>query len=675
MNRSAAHPPFSPRPLVILAATLCLFATACESPSGAPAASTHDASTRPVDITTGESVPGPCVDHNPTRNAYFGELHVHTSLSLDAYTFETVGNADDAYRFARGEPLLIAGGRTIQLERPLDFSAVTDHASTMGELRLCTDPESPVYAHRICKVVRNTNPDPKSEDFDVFESAQNVVSGRGVGFPLRNAELCGDDFEICQLAMDSVWAEHQRAAERFQDRSANCRFTTFNGYEYTATPDFAKVHRNVIFRNEIVPDRVVSWVDEPSRWGLWRKLDEDCLQAGRGCDALTIPHNSNLSNGQMFEIDYREDPLEMQVEKARLWQKLEPLIETMQTKGSMECRNGLWRVFGGPDPQCDFEKWRAIDPAPTPCMGQSEAGAILGQGCQSRLDFARYALVEGLREEARIGVNPIKIGHTASTDMHNANPGDTEEGSYDGVLGADDQRPEQRLVRHMKALSPAAFNPGGLVGVWAEENTRDALFDSMKRRETFGTSGTRIQPRFFGRWHSADGLCGAHDFLERAYSGGVAMGGDLPPRPWAGAAPTFVVSAQRDPGAPDLRSLALQKIQIIKAWPGDGEAMHQQVHDVVGDSQSDATVDLTTCEPQGTGYDSLCGSWTDPDFDPDQHAVYYARVLENPSCRWSTIQCNQFAPQDRPVTCDDPLLPKMIQERAWTSPIWYSPQG
>jgi len=675
--KSSSASTASPTMALLGACAFLFLSTGCEEPAADRSGATAELSTEHSDRAAVLPQPEPerpaCRDRSPTRNAYFGELHVHTALSLDAYTFQTVGNADDAYRFARGEPILFAGDRRIQLERPLDFTAVTDHASTMGELRLCTDPDSPVYDHRICRILRNTEPVQDGDTFLKSESPMNIVTGGGVGVPLRNAELCGEDFELCRIAMDSVWAEHQRAAERFQDRSANCRFTTFNGYEYTATPDFAKVHRNVIFRNEVVPSRVISWVDEPSRWGLWERLDTECIEAGTGCDVLTIPHNSNMSNGQMFEIDYRDEPLEIQIEKARLWQKLEPLIEVMQTKGSMECRNGLWQVFGGPDPQCDFEKWRAIDPAPAACKGKSEAGAILGRGCQSRLDFARYALVEGLREQARIGVNPIKLGNIASTDMHNANPGDTEEGSFDGVLGANDQAPEQRLVRHMKALSPAAFNPGGLVGVWAEENTRDRLFDSMKRRETFGTSGTRIQPRFFGSWGFGTGLCGAHDFLERAYSEGVAMGADLPARPTPGAIPTFVVSAQRDPGAPNLRSLPLQKIQIIKAWPGVGDAMHQAIYDVAGDRESEASVDLATCEPRGVGHDALCGTWTDPDFDPDQHAVYYARVLENPSCRWSTIQCNQFDVANRPATCDDPLLPKTIQERAWTSPIWYSP--
>jgi hypothetical protein len=644
--------------------------------SSTPAPGTEDIATEAPMTSSNARRPTPvCSERNPNRNAYFGELHVHSALSLDAYTFETVANADDAYRFARGEAIEFAGGRSVQLERPLDFSAVTDHASTMGELRLCTDPKSPVFDHRFCTVVRANGAAQTGADFEKLESAQNIVMGAGVGVALRSAELCGEDFALCQAAMDTVWKEHQRAAERFQDRSDRCAFTTFNAYEYTATPKLAKVHRNVIFRNEVVPDRVVAWVDEPSRWGLWEKLNQECIEAGTGCDAITIPHNSNMSNGQMFHIDYRDEPLEVQVAKARLWQKLEPLVEIMQTKGSMECRNGLWQVFGGIDPACDFEKWRALDPAPTACQGATESGAILGKGCQSRLDFTRYALIEGLREKARIGVNPIKLGNTASTDMHNGNPGDTEETSYDGVLGSDDARPEQRLVRHMPAIAPAAFNPGGLVGVWAEENSRNALFDSMKQRETFGTSGTRIQPRFFAGWNLDPEICLDHDYLGQAYSTAVPMGSDLPTRPDAEASPTFIVSAERDPGTANVRSLPLQKIQIIKAWAGAGDVMHQALHDVAGDRESSAGVDLTTCEPLGVGHDTLCGTWTDPDFDPQQHAVYYARVLENPSCRWSTIQCNAFSPENRPATCDDPILPKLIQERAWTSPIWYTPEG
>jgi len=659
--------------LVLALLTACTPPGVATDESAAASSPSSVASSAARQRDTVESVPSihePCLDHDPLRNAYFGELHVHTSYSMDAFAFDTRTTPDDAYRFARGEPLELTDGRVARLERPLDFTAVTDHASGMGELRLCTDPASTAYDSAPCESFRGKG---IPSDSPLGEMGARVSAIMNLGAGDRIAELCGEDLELCRAAMDSVWADHQRAAERFQDRSSACRFTTFNGYEYTATPNFAKVHRNVIFRNEHVPSRVVAWADEPSRWELWRKLDEQCLQADNGCDVLTIPHNSNMSNGQMFEIDYRDESIDVQRERAALWQKLEPLVEIMQTKGDSECRNGLWQVLGGPDPQCDFEKWRPLAPAPEACRGRTDSGGMFGAGCQSRLDFVRYALVEGLREEARLGVNPIKLGHTASTDMHNANPGDVAEASFDGVLGKTDQSAQQRLAATGRNLAPASFNPGGLVGVWAEENSRDALFDAMKRRETFGTTGTRIQPRFFGGWSYPTNLCDRADLLRAAYAGGVSMGGDLPPRPREAQAPAFLVSALRDPGTPEVPTQPLQRIQIIKAWPGEGDAMHQAVFDVAG-GENGARVDPLTCETHGPGSGSLCAIWRDPDFDPNRGAVYYARVLENPSCRWSRLQCNALPEAGRPAACGDPRVPSSIQERAWTSPIWYAPE-
>ncbi|MCE2392625.1 MAG: DUF3604 domain-containing protein [Proteobacteria bacterium] len=615
-----------------------------------------------------------CADRNPLRNAYFGELHVHTGFSTDAYTFETRTTPDDAYAFAKGEPIPFAGGRRVSLERPLDFTAVTDHASFLGEGRLCTSEDSPVYDSEPCVYFRGEQSD-ESGPLGGMGRRLAAITGGGVGTPARSAALCGEDFERCLAAMDSVWKENQAAAERHYDRTAECRFTSFNGYEYTATPDYAKVHRNVIFRGEAVPERVVAWVDEPNVWELWRRLRSDCLDAGNGCDALTIPHNSNMSNGQMFALDYFGEPRDRQVAMAELRARLEPLIEIMQTKGDSECRNGMWKVLGDPDPLCDFEKWRLLEPAPEDCEKGTGRGGVIGEGCQSRVDFARYALVEGLREAGRIGVNPIKFGMTASTDVHNGNSGDTEEASFDGLLGISDATPGQRLMRGTStALPPAAFNPGGLVGVWAEENSRDALFDAMKRRETFGTSGTRILPRLFGGWTLDPALCADPALLQKAYAQGVPMGSDLSAPPEGAAAPRFLVSALRDPGGAGIRSLPLQRIQIVKAWPGEDDAIHQAVFDVAGNPDNGAGVDPETCEPQGAGDDTLCAVWTDPDFDPDSHAVYYARVLENPSCRWSTLQCNQFSEEDRPESCAHPQVSRAIQERAWTSPIWFVPR-
>ena len=270
-------------------------------------------------------------------------------------------------------------------------------------------------------------------------------------------------------------------------------------------------------------------------------------------------------------------------------------------------------------------------------------------------------------------MNPLKLGITASTDAHNANPGDVEEVSFDGFAGTVDDSPVLRLTEDILIVGVAGRNAGGLVGVWAEENTRDALFDSMRRRETFGTSGPRIRPRFFGGWSYPGDLCGSADLLDHAYADGVPMGGDLPPKPEGAEAPRFLVSALRDPGAEELPSYGLQRIQIVKGWPGPDGEIHQQVVDVAGSAGDATELDLETCEVVDPGHAALCAVWTDPEFDPGQSAVYYARVIERPSCRWSRLQCNALPEADRPPACADPDVPDAIQERAWTSPIWYAP--
>ena len=234
--------------------------------------------------------------------------------------------------------------------------------------------------------------------------------------------------------------------------------------------------------------------------------------------------------------------------------------------------------------------------------------------------------------------------------------------------------PATRLGDGQFYIGGYRFSPGGLAAVWAEENSRPALFDALRRREVYGTSGPRITVRFFGGWALGAGLCGEPDLLETAYARGVPMGGVLgAPAPGA-TAPAFLVSALRDPGTAARPGTPLQRLQVVKGWIAGGEP-HQQVYDVAGDATSAATVDDTTCAISGSGFDALCTVWTDPDFDPTQHAFYYARVLEDPSCRWSTVACNALAPADRPASCTDPNVPRTIQERAWTSPIWYRPEA
>jgi hypothetical protein len=472
--------------------------------------------------------------------------------------------------------------------------------------------------------------------------------------------------------MKTVWEEQQEAAERHYDRSAGCRFTTLHAYEYTATPRLAKIHHNVIFRNANVPVSPIAWIDTPDIDDLFEALREQCLDAGIGCDVLTLPHNSNLSNGNMFAITGKDLPLEVQRARATLRRDIERLAEITQIKGDSECRNGFASVIGGTDEFCDYEEWRG--PEVEDCgLDGAGFGALLDMGCVSRKDYIRYALLEGFREKARIGVNPFKLGIVGATDAHNANPGDVEEYSYQGWSGSSDATPETRLDpgnSPVTATNTLNSNPGGIAGVWAEENSRDSIFDAMKRRETFGTSGPRITARFFGGWDYPDDLCGDPELVSRGYAGGVSMGGDMPKRLSEGQAPKFVVSAMRDIGTPEHPGGLLQRAQIVKGWVGDDGEFHQAVYDVAGGA-NEATVDLGTCQPRGVGHNNLCEVWTDPDFDPETNAVYYARVLENPSCRWSTIQCLEQPEGSKNASCNDPEVAQTIQERLWTSPIWY----
>ena len=350
---------------------------------------------------TAEAPREPCADRNPLRNPYFGDLHVHTALSMDAYSFEVRTTPDDAYRFARGEELELTGDRRAQLSRPLDFAAVTDHASYLGEGSLCTRAGSPVYESERCAAFRGEDVDP-NHPLGEMGARVGAITQEGLTVPRRSTELCGDDLELCRSAMGSVWEELRASAERFNDRSSACRFTTFNGYEYTAQPEFTKVHRNVVFRNAVVPNRPVAWVDEPNVWGLWEKLRDQCLDLGDGCDVLTIPHNSNMSNGRMWVVDYRSEPREQQVARARLRARVEPLVEIMQTKGDSECRNGLWKVVGDPDEQCEFEKWRPLDPAPEDC--RDATGERGSGGSRMHLASGLCALRVG-RRSARSGAD------------------------------------------------------------------------------------------------------------------------------------------------------------------------------------------------------------------------------------------------------------------------------
>lgn len=679
--------------LALLAGLLlaCDSDTPSEPPERVAAASAmEDARSLAAERTLREPAEPRCANYRPDRMALFGDLHVHTGLSADAFATDTRVTPDEAYAFARGEALRIApldaegnGTRVVRLERPLDFAALTDHAENFGEVAICTDPTDPAYASDNCVGYRTPVPAERAGNSIVLRMArlmgvEPMVAARNVDV-VRPAAVCGLDGARCAAASRSVWQSVQAAAERWDDPSEACEFSTLIAYEWTLTPNFTKIHRNVIFRNTQVPDAPISSLDEPTAPGLWRRLREECLDAGTGCDVLAIPHNSNLSNGHLFAAEIPADaPLDVQARLARERARLEPLVEIMQVKGDSECRNGLSGVVSAPDEYCAFEEFR---PAGTEdCEDATGQGALAGQGCVSRVDYVRNALTAGLAEAERLGTNPFEFGLIASTDTHNGTPGDVEEYSFDGAGGFRDADPIARLgIAESTIVVPDLLkNPGGLVGVWAEENARESIFRAMKRRETFGTSGPRIAVRFFGGWAMPEAICDAASLAEQGYARGVPMGSRLSTRPETASAPRFVVSALRDPGIEGHPGGLLQRIQIIKGWVGQDGSLQQAVYDVAGGPNA-ARVDIESCEVSGPGANSLCSVWQDPDFDPSRRAFYYARVLENPSCRWSGWEClrlrESLDANALPNACSLPDARHTIQERAWSSPIWYEPDS
>jgi hypothetical protein len=627
----------------------------------------------------------PCSDFDPLRRPHFGDTHVHTTWSFDANSQDTRNRPEDAYRFAKGEKLGIQPyddkdqpTRHIRIDRPLDFTAVTDHSEFMGEMRMCNTSGETGYWHPVC-IAHRWWP---QLSFGTF-AAYGMAGKKRWGF-------CGENNEACFAAAADTWQDIQSAAEEAYDRSSDCSFSSFVGYEWTASVGSGQnLHHNVIFRNQLVPDRALSWIETPSQVDLWDYLEEECVEQRPGCDAIAIPHNSNLSGGLMFEsarISSEAIPEgAVSVEEATRRAHWNPLFEVMQHKGSSECdsRNAVWAE----DEFCNFEKM-GYDSFGGKNTGMAEGGAMDWLTIfvddedlpETKLpeanNFLRYGLKKGLQQQAELGINSFKYGLVSSTDTHIAAPGLTMEKNHPGHggagMGAGDGVPTG-LPDELE------YGPGGLAVLYAEENSRDALFAAMRRREAYATSGTRPILRFFGGWDYPENLCQDPDMVARGYAEGVPMGGDLPQQPDAPTAPSFIISAVQDSGTAEYPGSPLQRIQLIKGWYEAGE-LHEQVVTVAG-GDNGASVDINTCEQSGTGHQQLCTVWTDPSFNPDAQAFYYTRVLENPSCRWSQQICAAAG-----VRCDDPAtIPegmgnccaaehqKVIQERAWTSPIWYTP--
>jgi len=595
-----------------------------------------------------------CDAYDPARSVYWGDLHVHTAYSFDAWLHDVRIDPDQAYRFAQGEPVglppLDERGQptqTVQIDRALDFAAVTDHAEFLAEVEACTTEGSAAYGSTLCV------------DYRANQNGALVTFGVQLGLPAptRFEQICGEGGVDCEALAQEVWQRTIDAAEAHDDGGPACRFTTFVGYEWSGMQSLSNLHRNVVFRGTQVPPRPLSYYEAPSAQALWDALGQECLAGIPGCDVLAIPHNSNWSNGRLFRVEYPGAGSEAEQAQARA--AMEPLVEVFQHKGDSECINGVSGVLGEPDELCDFEKLRV--PPFEDCGDGVGSNGMLGAGCVSRRDYLRGALLEGLREQVRIGANPFQLGFIASTDTHNGTPGAVAEGAYVGHVGREEGTALGRLTGEVPA--GPRNGPGGLVAVWATENARDAIFDALRRRETYGTSGPRMTVRVFGGYGLPADLCERGDLVAVGDAEGVPMGGQLPAFPGEGA-PRMVVSALRDP-----QGLPLQRVQVIKGWIDDADEAHVTVFDAAG-GDNGATVDPKTCEPQGEGADALCTVWSDPQFDPSRPAYYYVRVVENPRCRWSATDCQALGAM-APAVCDE--LPTTIQERAWTSPIWYTP--
>ncbi len=604
------------------------------------------------------------------REAFFGDLHVHTTYSFDAFAFGTLATPDDAYRFAKGEAILHPAGFEVQLREPLDFYAVTDHAMFLGLAREAADTTTEASKIPGAEVLHDLN----AEDNRGELSMPRRIRSFGGFLPAVRLGIDEGrvDPELVRGVAKSAWRDIVDAARRHDDPG---RFTTFVAYEYTtSTDERGNLHRNVVFRDdELLPAVPFSRFHSQNPEDLWDWMDG--LRA-QGIESLAIPHNSNGSNGAMFSMaDWAGEPLGPEYVDQRL--RNEPLVEITQVKGTSDTHPAL----STNDEWADFE----IMPYRVATMVPSEPKG----------SYVREALLNGLSLADAGSGNPFQFGVIGSSDTHTG-ASSQEESNYFAKIGLLDATPELRgsvplgalrgfvygwfdedLVEEIEGetysrnASPT-FGAAGLAGVWAEENTREAIYEALRRRETFATSGPRIRVRFFAGAGLEPALLGSVDAVRHAYAVGVPMGGELRA---ADGAPRFMAWALRDPhGAP------LQRLQIIKGWLEGGEA-HEQVFDVACSDggvvdpsthrcpDNGAGVDLSDCAIPDLGDAELRAAWRDPGFDPAQRAFYYVRVLENPTCRWSTWDALRSGVPPRPD------LPATIQERAWSSPIWVEPAG
>ncbi|MFT5484260.1 MAG: hypothetical protein ACI9GW_002923 [Halieaceae bacterium] len=604
---------------------------------------------------------------NSDRNAYFGDLHVHTEYSFDAYSFGNTANPYDAYRYARGAALTHPIGYQIQLQTPLDFYAVTDHAMFLGLVREAADTASEFSRYDIAKPLHDIN----APDNMGVSSIPSRIANFSSFIPdtLAGIQDGSIDGELATDISRRAWLDTIAAAEQYNEPG---KFTTFVGYEYTTSADDrGNLHRNVIFQgSERLPAVPFSRLNSQNPEGLWDWMD---ALREQGIESLAIPHNSNGSNGQMFKLeDWAGNPLDDAYAEQRM--RNEPLVEVTQIKGTSDTHP----ILSPNDEWADFEIYSLR--VGTNLPSEPSGG------------YVRQALQNGLALEAQGIKNPFKFGLVAASDTHVAATSDNES-TYFSKIGLIDGEPVGRGSVPASFLYGAAinfFDPGllkevdgrdyisgfgfeswsasGIAGVWAEENTREAIYRALRRKETFATSGPRIKVRFFASTNFDASMLASDDLVASAYQQGVPMGAELET---GGKTPSFIVWASADP-----LGTALQRMQVIKGFIKDGKAM-EQIYDVACSDHlapdpkthrcpdNGAKVNLADCSiTAGVGNGEMLTLWRDPDYDAGIDAFYYLRALENPSCRWSTWDALRAGVEPRTD------LKKTIQERAWSSPIW-----
>ena len=633
---------------------------------------------------------GTALTENPPgeRNAYYGDLHVHTAYSFDGYAFGTLASPHDAYRFARGEAIQNPGGYEMQLTEPMDFYAVTDHGMFLGLAKAAAETDTEFSKNPFSEPYHDLNA-PGNFGTDLLSRFKRLITFADF-IPTAVSGVFDQEIdrqEVLEITR-TAWADTIDAADQYNDPG---RFTTFAGYEYTSsTASMGNLHRNVIFQStNKLPREPFSRLHSNNPEDLWDWMDE---LRNKGVESLAIPHNSNGSNGQMFKaVDWSGTPFDDAYVEQR--SRNEPIVEITQIKGTSETHPTL----STRDELAGFE----ITPY------RVATGAL----SQIKGSYVREALLTGLALEAQGSKNPYQFGFIGSSDTHSA-ASQNDESAFSSKLGILSSTAEQRGSIPQRGLegqlayygtqlaetinptplgkslyvkingdvysggASPTYGASGFAAAWAEENTRESIYQAFRRKEVFATSGPRIRLRFFAGYEFDATMLSAADGIDRAYANGVTMGGTLLSKQQvddSASSPGFLVMASADP-----KNAPLQRIQIVKGWVDSVGKTHEKVIDVACANNAEVDIQTNRCPDNGawvdisdcsinpdTGSAQLAALWQDPEFDPGQRAFYYARAIENPTCRWSTWDAIRAGITARPD------LATTLQERAWSSPIHY----